>query len=149
MPDDIKVTYIKLLRERFGVTDSHIGEMMGVSQKTICKEINRLALNVGRGCAGGRRKWDKDGFDAWRHGLCVPRDVEEVVDEPVEDVCEECKPCEGEATVDYKYIVRAIPCEGDMTFVCNADDALETIRNLLGNAYAKITVSWELSGGGE
>ena len=56
------------------------------------------------------------------------------------DVVEE--PCEAV----YEVIRCAIPTEGCMEFKCSADEALETIKRLLGNARCKITVEWELIG---
>lgn len=63
MPDDLKITYIKLLREKFGVSDSKIAEMMGIGQNTMSKESRRLNTALGWGGNGG--KFDKDGWEAW------------------------------------------------------------------------------------
>ena len=84
MPDDIKVTYIKLLQQKFNVPFNHIGKMFGCAQRTISCEIIRLGLSTGKGCEGRSSKWDKEGFLAWCHGVSLP--AEEIpVAEPAEE----------------------------------------------------------------
>lgn len=102
LPDDLKVTYIKLLREKWGVPDMHIAEMMGIGRCSISQEMTRLNLN------GGRKpryyKWDTEGFRAWAHGVPVVEAEpvqavkddsstaipEEVIEEPVPEVKHGC-----------------------------------------------------------
>lgn len=85
MPDDIKVTYIKLLQQKFNVPFVHIGKMLGCTQRTISCEIIRLGLSEGKNCKGRSKKWDKDGFYAWVNGVKkLPTQVpEETTEEPV------------------------------------------------------------------
>ena len=44
MPDDLKIGYVKSLRERFSVSDAEIGRMMGVSRSSISSETKRLGI---------------------------------------------------------------------------------------------------------
>lgn len=83
MPDDIKITYIKLLRQKYNVPDAHIYKMMGTNVCSFSKEMNRLGLAVGKRSAA--TPWDKEGFYAWWHGVDqLPTPVpEEPVEEPV------------------------------------------------------------------
>ena len=83
MPDDIKITYIKLLQQKFNVPFVHIGKMLGCAQNTISGEIIRLGLSEGKNCKGRSKKWDKDGFYAWMNG--VDQLPTPVVDEPTEE----------------------------------------------------------------
>ena len=69
MPDDIKITYIKLLQQKFNVPFVHIGKMLGCTNRTISCEIIRLGLSEGKNCKGRSKKWDKDGFYAWMNGV--------------------------------------------------------------------------------
>lgn len=84
MPDDIKVAYIKLLREKFNAPVTHIAKMMGVSEAAVRKELTMLNLNEGKH-KGGHSQWDKDGFYAWWHGVdMLPTPVpEEPAAEPI------------------------------------------------------------------
>lgn len=67
LPDDIKVTYIKLLREKFDVPDKEIADMFGADRQTIGRWFRCLGLGVGK-INGGRKKWNEDGWYKWRSG---------------------------------------------------------------------------------
>ena len=78
MPDDLKITYIKLLRQRFNAPDNKIGEMMGVSQRKMWVEMDRLGLCLGRSHKRGH--FDKEGWNGWINRIPSAHDVlEEVV----------------------------------------------------------------------
>lgn len=84
MPDDIKITYIKLLRQKFSCPDSKIGEMMGADKNQISRMFKKLGLNQGK--TKKKVNWDKEGFYAWWHGveeLPTPVIEEEPIQEPV------------------------------------------------------------------
>ena len=84
MPDDLKIAYIKALRNKYDVPDVNIAEMLGVGRQCFIKEVKRIGLSRGKS-AGGRRKWDNEGFYAWVNGVDVPTPVtkEEPADAPV------------------------------------------------------------------
>lgn len=69
MPDDLKVSYIKSIREKFGATDKAIAGMMGINVVTFGKWIRCCGLGVGSKNSGGPRKWGKDKFQAWCDGV--------------------------------------------------------------------------------
>ena len=107
MPDDIKCTYIKLIRKKFNAPVTQIAKMMGVSEATVRKELKRLGLNEGK-TRSGKTKWDKEGFYAWWHGVDkLPEPVvEEVAITQEEEYVEEDLPfAEPEAVVE-----EDIPC---------------------------------------
>ena len=82
MPDDIKATYINLLRNKFGVPDSIVAEMMGVHKVTMPNVIKRIGL--GHGVKhGGRKTWNKEGFYAWLNG--VEKVPAPVIEEPTQE----------------------------------------------------------------
>ena len=83
MPDDLKVVYIQALRKKYKVPDVNIAGMLGIGRQAFIKEVNRLGVSQGK-AAGGRRKWDKEGFFAWANGVDVPTPVtEEPAEAPV------------------------------------------------------------------
>lgn len=154
MPDDIKITYIKLLREKFRCFDSAIAEMMGINKVSFSHEIKRLGLGHGEK-HGGNRKWEeKEAFYAWAHGVPIPaanpveesftEDVEkglaslEDIAEPVPVPVPEIKtlPVRGETT-------KVIPRSGTMTLDGRIEDVLNTVSVLLGGAKVSLCVSWE------
>lgn len=79
MPDDIKVTYIKLLQEKWKVPIVHIGKMMGVCQTVIQRETARLGIVLGK--VVHKQIWDKDAFYAWANGVSTPVPEEAVQEE--------------------------------------------------------------------
>ena len=87
MPDDLKVTYIKLLREKYNPFDSAIADVIGINKVTFSQEIKRLGLGHGKK-HGGRRAWpEREAFYAWAAGVpanVTPEEVEEQVTKPLE-----------------------------------------------------------------
>ena len=83
LPDDLKVTYIKLLRNKYNVPDNQLGLALGYSHSAFNKVTAKLGVN--RSEVGGKQKWDKDGFYAWWHGVdALPTPVpEEPIEAPV------------------------------------------------------------------
>lgn len=136
MPNDIKVQYITAIRERFEAPDKYIAEMFGIAASTLQLYLKDLKCNVGKNCGNGNRKWNKDRFLAWRTGA----------DETLISVEEESEPDEdrNETVEDSKDVVRACPSSGSLNFSSNVDDALNTIRCLLGNARVRLTIEWEV-----
>lgn len=140
MPDDLKRTYIKLIREKYSPYDKAIAEMFGVHVVTFSNEMKHLGICVGKH-RNGMRKMDKEGWLKWSKGIPVTKDdiSEEEISEP-ESVCK-CEETaqETEETTDWwepipeEVIIRkAIPCSGNMTFNGAAEAALKTVLDLLG-----------------
>ena len=87
MPDDIKVTYIKLLRQKFNPPVIQIAKMMGVTEACVRRELQKFGLTDGKR-RSGRLKWDKEGFWAWVNGVDkLPEPVNEEihVEEPIQE----------------------------------------------------------------
>ena len=83
MPDDLKITYIKLIRNKYGTPDNALGAALCLPQQTFAKIIKNLGLSKGKGKRS--TSWDKEGFYAWWHGvdkLSAPA-TEEVDEEPI------------------------------------------------------------------
>lgn len=104
MPDDLKVTYIKLLRQKFNVPDKNIAEMFGVCKDHVCRTFKNLGLQ--RTVRTSHPKWDKEGFYAWVNGmdkLPTPVLEEEPVEEPVQEepevFVEDDLPCEEKDSI--------------------------------------------------
>lgn len=167
MPDDIKVTYIKLLQQKFNVPMSAIGKMLGVCQSVIQRESVRLGIAGGKGKAA--KNWDKDGWHRWCLGMSIlsaeaeeESATEEVEAEiPAEIVLDEEVPCEPSEEVepsesvddgddavpavnDPEPIHHAIPDSGNMTFEGKIDDILNTLSFLLAGAKVHIGIQWDL-----
>ena len=148
MPDDIKVTYIKLLREKFNCFDTAIAEIMGVNKATFSIEIKRLGLGHGEK-HGGRRTWnERDAFYAWASGAKV---VAEQPEEPIpegpvaEESVDEWHEIPKEEVARIAFGNPAIPCQGNLTFEGNVEDILKSVRMILGNSNVRINICWQQS----
>lgn len=152
MPDDLKITYVKLLRQKYNVPDRYIGDMLGVGQNTISSCIVRLGIGLGKG--KNPKKWDKEGFMSWCNGapalapVCSDDYVEHSFVEDVEKVVEfldDPEPAElPEPPAKSVVQPNTVPCSGNLTFTGSAKAALEAVAVLLGGANVRISVSWEL-----
>lgn len=141
MPDDIKEVYIKALRDKFGVPDCKIGEMMGVGKVAMSKEIKRIGLGHGEK-HGGRRTWDRDGFACWLNGVKVEAPVEEVEEEKEVPTAEPPK-------AEFFLVHNAVPTSGAMTFEGYTQDIVRTISNLFGTANIHLQITWDVLAEGE
>lgn len=83
MPDDIKVTYIKMLQQKYNVPCTKLGEMFGVERLTVSKMLKKLNIEVR---SRGRNVYDKEGWLAFVHGTPVAKPVEEAEIETAEEV---------------------------------------------------------------
>ena len=149
MPDDIKVTYIKLLREKYNVSDTNIGKMLGVAQCSIQREVTRLG--IAQGCSR-KKTWDKEGWLAWCNGVTLPPMTveEEVIEEPVaEHEVEPVEETEAEPVIAEKKerkfaICKAIPNTGNMVFEGKVEEVMNSVTALLGGAYVHISITWDV-----
>lgn len=153
MPDDLKVTYIKLLRQKFNVPDAHIFKMMGINNCSFSKEMSRLGLAVGKRKAN--TPWDKEGFMDWAYGVVLQEEAKEeqpaeVAEEfpVVEDDLPWTEPEEEEEAPASEPVtltsLMAVPDSGSMTFTGDATRIMNTLVNLFGGAKIKINVNWDV-----
>ncbi len=142
MPDDIKITYIKLLREKFDCSISELAAMMGIATSSLSRELKRLGFPDGK--RGKRQLSEREAFYAWWRGVPVEAPVEETI---VEEITEEAPvevPEEPDAKPKTYEITRAIPCSGNMTFEGRIDEVLNTVSALLGEAKVHISITWDV-----
>lgn len=138
MPDDLKITYVKALREKFNVPVTAFADMFGISSPVVSSYFKCLGLSKGR---AAERVWNKEGFLAWRSGgsseAVAPSEtpIEEVADvgEKI-DISKEC----GE-TYQTSLLV---PEQGELTFRGNIDDILRTIKMVLDGKNVNLHVEW-------
>ena len=157
MPDDIKITYIKLLRQKFNAPGKQIANMLGCNAADYSKEIKRLGISEGAHSRGRCTPWDKEGFFAWWHGTDkIPTPVPE---EPTQEEAEETEETFVEDDLPFEepdptpaddftplpvIPVAATPCNGSMQFNCPADQALNMLAQVLGQTKCAISVMWRV-----
>lgn len=131
MPDDIKVSYINLLRQKWNAPDSHISKMMGTNVCSFSQEMHRLGIPSTRHSS---EKWDKGGFYAWAHG--VPTQKEE----PAEETIQEVKPL-VDIPIPRQEPIR--PFSGTLTFEGTAVEIVFALNKIVGKGNVRMTISWE------
>lgn len=132
MPEDLQVSYVKLLRERFDAPDGSIGKMMGADKDKTSRYFKKIGL---RGeTQRGKRGWNKEAWLAFVHG--VPTESKASLD-PVEEtfapVPVEVKtlPKMGENPVQGEK-QKAVPYSGTLSFTGRVEDVLNTVAVLVG-----------------
>ena len=158
LPDDLKVCYIKALRQKYDVPDSYIAEMMGIAKSGLCRVLTDLGLTKGRGY--GKRTWKKDEFMAWRTGENVDNVVpaeeentslEDNVRKASEILGKEFEAArvknKGESEWCSESITPLIPVgiapdNGTLTFEGKANDILLSLQGILQNRYVRLSVQW-------
>ena len=143
MPDELKISYIKLIREKYGATDSAISDMLGVTKATFCHERKRLGLEPT--CRGGLHAYDRDGFLTWAMGVPVQKEVQEL--EATQEAPVEATHAEEQATVAERR--RMVPDSGTMVFEGEVEEILNTVSVLLGGSNAHISITWDLLEGAQ
>ena len=142
MPDDIKVDYIKLIREKYGASDSGLAEMFGVSNWTVCQEMKRLGISNGKN--KGRPKWDKEGFFMWVNRVPMEQTVLPEAQEAEEEVVDIPEIPEAPAAE----LERIVPVNGRLAYDGRVEDIFTSVLSLIGNAEVRMEIRWEVSNNG-
>lgn len=140
MPEDLQVSYIKLLKSKFGVPNKKIGDMLGVHPVTFSKQAKKLGITSER--RGASTRWDRDGFYAWMGGVKaeeVPAVNEETAQMVAPSFVESVEPVFEPAPAK-----RILPKFGTMNLVGITEDVLDTIRVLLGGANVCVEFAWSV-----
>lgn len=150
-PDEHKITYIKLLRQRYNVPDNALAEMMGASKSTLCALLDKVGLTKGAG--HGARNWDKEAFYIWS-GKSIVTDEDLIKDGTDLDTIETdtvlTKDDIEKITVkddlpepDFTYNT-LVPEVGEMVFEGKIDDILRTVSILLNGAKVHLSIKWDV-----
>lgn len=143
LPDDIKKTYIKLLREKFDVPDSRIAAMLEIDRHYFYDKTAELGLSIGAH-RGRSRPWDEAGWNIFIN-KAAPVPVEIAAKIPVEDKPEEETPVVEIREKEPEMVVCSfceIPESGSLTFTGNAADILKTVGFILSDEKVRMEVKW-------
>lgn len=170
MPEDIQVTYIRLIREKWNPPIVVLANMMGCDRANLSKYLKSLGFDKAK---RGTHPWDKTGFAEWAYGIPAENKEEpdeEVKDEvpveaceiPVEeyDPVEEEIPATNEENISFVEVPNprikvnlikedeapafAYPISGSMNFEGKTKDIINTLSALLLGKKVKLSVSWEV-----
>lgn len=130
LPDDLKVTYIKNLREKYKVPNFALAKAMRVGATNFSKLMNKLGLDLGKGASSAGKKWQYSVYcDEFWNWWGVPEE------KPTKSEC-----CEG-SPVDIHEVPAVI---GHLEFNCSASEALDTVKTILGDTNVHIRIEWTI-----
>lgn len=169
-PEDIQITYIKAIQEKYNAPVGAIARMFGVCSESVFRLLRKNGCSAG---SKGRRQWDAVGFSHWCYSTPVEETMaeeiaeilsEEVEPEAVEEVipvaetenedATAIQPCETDEDVSKKQkehdrmmafenrLKKSVPTAGSMTFEDKADNILLSLNSLLGNKKVCLHVEW-------
>lgn len=148
LPDDIKIAYIKNLREKFEVPNKALAEAMHVTYGYFSGILRTLGLGVGKGTANDSKKWPGTPQAlAFREFWYGPVEFAE----PSIDICEEdTNPVQdnvedtNESPVATESLREACaPSYGQLTFDCKAEDALDMVKAILAGKNVHMIITWD------
>lgn len=144
LPNDLKVVYVKSLREKYKVPDNVIAKAMGISSASFSKLMHKLGLGLGKEAGGAGRKWnrseDANKFWDWYGKEENTKEVKDPEDceKSAFDISDESL----KETVSS--ISNAIPKSGELSFDCCVENVIDTIRMILGNSNVHLHVKWTI-----
>lgn len=170
MPDELQLSYLTALRNKYNVSDAQLAKMFGVAQATASVYLRKKCFNRS-GKFSGREEWDKEGFYAWAYGVTKLEECqsvqEDMTTEEVEDLLEilgedvECfetvEELEPVPFVEDKPVpvfedchsdmpvIPITPCSGTMSFEGKFEDVLKAVGVLIGSASGKIHIAWDVA----
>lgn len=142
-PNDIKVMYIKALREKYHVPNNILAEAMKADYLSLCRLLKSLGLGVGRGSSGASKHWNKTSyatlFMEWWYG---PDNAVEHTN-LITDICEEIKDETPEPNIVNSKVKVCTPDAGHLSFDCIADDALDMVKTILTGKHVHMVITWD------
>ena len=150
MPNDLKKAYIKMIRHRFDAPDGYIAEMLGCSQRILSVHLADLGCSGPK--RGGRQKWNREDFEAWKRGEEVVDASEVEAEMTAEDETSET-PAENApvdpvapAEPDGRYVIVPdtpsfiVADAATVSFTGNSDEILATLMCMLKNNHVNWTI---------
>lgn len=170
LPDDLKIVYIKALREKYKVPDGELAKAMDVTRVTLGKCIRNLKLGLGKGAGAENRLWYGSEYERafWNWWSGVKEEPEEIpVEEPVivddliavndepeivtniEEETESAAPVEEKNNTECCGETKVLaPVAGRLSFEGDINDILRTVHTVIGDCEVRLTVSWDVVKGG-
>ena len=144
LPHDLKISYIKMLRQRFDVADVRLADLFGVSAWTVQQKIKELGLTKGKGWNAtffNRAEWEA----FLKGGETAQEETKTTAEQPTQETQQErrTEETEPERNLAADCDLHLIPHSGTITFEGRAMDALRKCEQLLQNKYLRITITWD------
>ena len=130
MPNDIQYGYIKLLKEKYSVTNMALEKMFGASNGLLARHMKGIGYDISKIAHG---EFDKEGWFAFVNG--VPTQTEEPME--VDTLSNAFK----ERISDR--VKTLFPMSGTLNYEGTAEDIFFALNKIVGNGNVRMTISWE------
>ena len=146
LPDDIKIMYIKGIREKYGIPDKYLADAMGVASSTFCRWMKCLGCTLGvrMGLKGNAWKESEQGiaFYKWWRKEKMAENTPKI--DNIKEVNSETDNIYAIGTIAPDLPKYVMPKSGSLYFECSADDAINTIHEILQNNKVSLSIQWIL-----
>lgn len=154
MPEDLKIEYIKRLRDMFSVPNKVIAQyMFGISKSRLSNALNELGLKLGKGANWSGKRWyeseDSKKFYEWL-GINPQEDTQDSSEKPEKaveeaiDIHEDIRMNKTIENAEASEISHAIPIDGELSFDGTVDDIFNALRAILGGTKVHMKIDWEV-----
>ena len=146
LPDDIKIIYIKGIREKYDIPDKYLADAMGVASPTFCRWMKCLGCTLGvrMGLKGNAWKESEQGiaFYKWWSKEKMAENTTKIDD--IKEINSETDNIYAIGTIAPDLPKYVMPKNGSLHFECSADDAINVVHNILQNNKVSLNIQWTL-----
>lgn len=146
LPDDIKIMYIKGIREKYDIPDKYLAEAMGVASPTFCKWMKCLGCTLGvrMGLKGNAWKESEQGIAFYKWWSKEKMAENTTKNDDIKEVNSETDITYSKGTISPDFPQYVMPKSGSLYFECSADDAINVIHEILQNNKVSLNIQWTL-----
>ena len=146
LPDDIKIMYIKGIREKYDIPDKYLADAMGVASPTFCRWMKCLGCTLGvrMGLKGNAWKESEQGISFYKWWRKEKMAENTPKNDDIKEVNSETDNIYAIGTIAPDLSKYVMPKSGSLHFECSADDAINVIREILQNNKVSLNIQWTL-----
>ncbi len=150
LPDDIKIAYIKNLREKFEVPNKALAEAFGVGNGYFSELLRKLGLGLGKCAGGASKKWVRTPnalafIEFWYGPAETVGPSIDICEEDVMSVQDNVEDVNEPPTSTESLLGACAPSHGQLGFydAC-VEDILDTIKAILAGKVVDMTITWNI-----
>ena len=146
LPDDIKIMYIKGIREKYDIPDKYLADAMGVASPTFCRWMKCLGCTLGvrMGLKGNAWKESEQGIAFYKWWSKEKMAENTTKNDDIKEINAETDNIYAIGTIAPYLPQYVTPKSGSLYFECSADDAISAIREILQNNKVSLNIQWTL-----
>ena len=146
LPDDIKIMYIKGIREKYDIPDKYLADAMGVASPRFCRWMKCLGCTLGvrMGLKGNAWKESEQGIAFYKWWSKKKMAENTTKNDDIKEINAETDNIYAIGTIAPYLPQYVTPKSGSLYFECSADDAISVIREILQNNKVSLNIQWTL-----